>query len=150
SLQTRRPSSSTFRSGCPTGCSCQTFRDSCDVTRHDHQARDRVLYLNRHRCSHGMEIDLVRARSCFDVGRSRQREAKETGNETCVFAVALSTFAGATCIEGVAFGAAQSKPATAIKKKKGEPCPPDTNDCNPAAWCCAKPSICTRNGCSQR
>ena len=44
---------------------------------------------------------------------------------------------------------AQSKPATAIKKKTGEACPANTNDCNPQSWCCVKPSICTRGGCTQ-
>ena len=37
---------------------------------------------------------------------------------------------------------AQSKPATAIKKKKDEACPANTNDCSPQSWCCVKPSIC--------
>jgi hypothetical protein len=45
--------------------------------------------------------------------------------------------------------AVQSKPATAIKKKKGEACPANTNDCHPRAWCCVKPSICISGGCSR-
>jgi hypothetical protein len=69
---------------------------------------------------------------------------------TCVFAVALSTFVGSTFIQGTVLAEALSKPATAIKKKKGQSCPPNTNDCSPQLWCCVKPSICIRGGCSQR
>jgi hypothetical protein len=69
---------------------------------------------------------------------------------TCVFAVALSTFVGSTFIQGTVLAEALSKPATAIKKKKGQSCPQNTNDCSPQLWCCVKPSICIRGGCSQR
>jgi hypothetical protein len=67
----------------------------------------------------------------------------------CVFAAALSTFVGSTFIQGAALAAAQSTKSPVIKKKKGELArPPNTNDCNPHAWCCVKPSICIRGGCS--
>jgi hypothetical protein len=54
---------------------------------------------------------------------------------------ALSTFVGSTFIQGAVLAGAQSKPAAAIKKKKGEACPAKTNDCHPQSWCCVKPSI---------
>jgi hypothetical protein len=67
-----------------------------------------------------------------------------------VFAAELSTFVGSTFIQGAVLAATQSKPATAIKKKKGQACPANTNDCHPQSWCCVKPSICIPGGCSQR
>jgi hypothetical protein len=66
-----------------------------------------------------------------------------------VFAAALSTFVGSTFIQGAVLAGAQSKPAAAIKKKKGEACPAKTNDCHPQSWCCVKPSTCVIGGCSR-
>jgi hypothetical protein len=68
----------------------------------------------------------------------------------CMFVVALSTFIGSTLIEcqAVTHGAQSSK-SPVIKKKKGQTsCPPHTHDCSPNSWCCIKPSVCIRGGCS--
>jgi hypothetical protein len=62
---------------------------------------------------------------------------------------ALSTFVGSTFIQGAVLAAAKSKPPGAIKKKKGEACPANTNDCHPQSWCCVKPSTCVIGGCSR-
>jgi hypothetical protein len=68
----------------------------------------------------------------------------------CVIIIIIAAVLAPTLMltEPVLAGA-QSKPATAIKKKKGEACPANTNDCNPQSWCCVKPSICVRGGCTQ-
>ena len=55
---------------------------------------------------------------------------------------------GVESIREPVLAAAQSKPATGIKKKKGEACPANSNDCHPQSWCCVKPSTCTRGGCA--
>jgi hypothetical protein len=69
---------------------------------------------------------------------------------TIIALVLLPTFALAESLpQPTVLAAAQSKPATAIKKKKGEACPANTNDCHPHAWCCVKPSICISGGCSR-
>ena len=68
----------------------------------------------------------------------------------CVIIIIIAAVLAPTLMltEPVLAGA-QSKPATAIKKKKGEACPTNTNDCSPQSWCCVKPSICVRGGCTQ-
>ena len=67
----------------------------------------------------------------------------------CVIIIIIAAVLAPTLMltESVLAGA-QSKPATAIKKKKGEACPDNTNDCHPKSLCCVKPSICVRGGCT--
>ena len=62
--------------------------------------------------------------------------------------IAAAVLAPTLALTEPVLAAAQSKPATAIKKK-GEACPANTNDCHPQSWCCVKPSICVRGGCTE-
>ena len=66
----------------------------------------------------------------------------------CVIIIIAAVLAPTLMLTEPVLAGAQSKPATAIKKK-GEACPANTNDCNPQSWCCVKPSICVRGGCTQ-